>query len=231
MTKEKMPSSLVSGEETAKEAVESKEKEPKPFFLIYRDNDLFKEYIPVIASILQEEGRLVKVQSFPAGTPEEDINRWYLEHGAEVNSSRILADYTTKRSTNYELKSEINLDDLMAGATAEAIFGADGGFGKRYKRLRRDAKEGLDKKEDYLSFLGEMYKNILLAVPEEKRQKMSIVILRGLLKSFPPLIEHEPFCPEDREADFEKMSQETNEFADKMQKWFEDAGIPKVDIY
>ncbi|TSC53879.1 MAG: Uncharacterized protein LiPW39_30 [Parcubacteria group bacterium LiPW_39] len=226
---------------------ESKEIEKKPFFFVYRENDLFKRYIPLIQNFLKEQGYPVNLQSFPAGTSEEEIKDWHLAHQTELQSGNVLADNTVKKSTRYELKSKINLDSLMNQVTVEAITGDATSFGKSLGRgeVIRDPKnlkslvseimenpKNLEKKQEYLSTLGEMYKKILTSIPEEKRQKLEVVILRGLFEgnyAFPSLIAHEPYYPEVK--NFEELRKETNEFADKMREWFEGAGISNINIF
>src|SRR3989304_8257570 len=79
--KESMPEAAKINGELSKN--ESKEKEGKPFLFVYRENDLFKRYIPLIQNFLKEKGCPVSLQSFPAGTPKEEIKNWYFEHQAE----------------------------------------------------------------------------------------------------------------------------------------------------
>lgn len=221
---------------------ESKEAEKlAPAFLIYRDNDLFKGWVPKIAEMLKALGRKVEIQSFPAGTPEEEIENWYLAHKKDLQANDILADCTVQRSSKYELKPKVNLDNLMNAATEGAITDSSSSqfdISSRWKLYNypknpEDEERYLSDKERYLSDLGEMYKKILTSIPEEKRQKMEVVILKGILKDFsdfPPLIEHEPFFErrKDLREDFERKSKETNEFAKRMKGWFNEAGIHNI---
>lgn len=220
---------------------ESREKEEKPFFFVYRENDLFKKYVPFIQNLLEEKGFMVNLQSFPAGTPEEKIKNWYLAHQAELQSKNILADNTSKNSCGYDekgsrnLKSKINLDQLMNQAAVEAITG-DTTLAKRlenkiYNNLNNPEKLH-EAKQEYLSALGKIYKNILISMPKEQRQKMEVVILKGLFKGnyvFPPLIAHEPYAPDRK--NFEELQKETNDFADRMKEWFSEAGISNTTVF
>lgn len=213
------------------ESRESKEKEKGPFFFVYRENDLFKKYVPLIEAFLKEQGYQINLQSFPAGTSEEEIKDWYLMHQTELQSGSVLADNTTRESSEYELRPKINLDSLMNKATTEAIIG-DATFAEQLRKQVCNNPENLEKKQEYLSTLGEMYKKILTSIPKEKRQKLEVVILRGLFKGnyeFPSLIAHEPYCP--KRGNFEELSKETNEFASKMREWFKKAGISKINMF
>lgn len=229
------------------EKLVEKEKEGKPFFFIYRENDLFKKYVPLIQNFLEEKGYLVNLQSFPAGTSEEEIKSWYLAHQVELQSKNILADYTSKKSSGYDekdfknnLKPKINLDDLLYSATIEAITG-DASLAKQLKdnvyESRNNPEIHLEVKQEYLSALGEIYKNILTSIPEEQRQKMEIVILKGLFIGkgekgnvvFPPLIAHEPYVPDGE--NFEELSIETDDFANRMKGWLGEAGISNTTIF
>jgi hypothetical protein len=87
------------------EKLVEKEKERKPFFFIYRENDLFKKYVPLIQDFLKEKGYPVDLKSFPAGTPEEEIKKWYLENQIDLQSKNILADGTSIYSCGYDEKT------------------------------------------------------------------------------------------------------------------------------
>ena len=64
---------------------------------------------------------------------------------------------------------------------------------------------------------------------------MEIVILKGLVEGdngksvFEPLIAHEPF--RSIKCIFAEDAKDTDEFADEMKKWFENAGVPNVKVF
>ena len=218
---------------------------PKPVYIVYRDNDLFRRCVPVIQTFLEEQGYTVNLQVFPVGTPEEEIKNWYLVHQTELQKegTLILADFTSQRSTEYKLEPRISLDSFFRKIMVEYITGDPTlmrGYVEQifYKAFEnRDNPEELRKiKEEYLSKLGEVFIRILATIPEEKRQEMKIVILKGLIKGhtlLPPLIEHEPYfvaVPKMKE-NFEELQKETDEFTEKMREWLIKAGIPEPNIF
>lgn len=205
---------------------ESKEKDKRPLFVAYRENDLFNKIVPFIVSFLEERGHQINVHSFPAGT---DVNTWKFydwlkDHSAEYKSRDIVADTTLVGFLSFSPK--INLDTLVNQATAEVILG-DATFAEELQNELREDPSNLEKKQQYLSVLGEMYKKILSSIPEEKRRQLEMVILTGVFEGHPTLIAHEQFCPRNN---FSELIRETNAFADKMKGWFEEAGISKVTV-
>jgi hypothetical protein len=81
------------------------------------------------------------------------------------------------------LQPKINLDQLLESTTIETITG-DASLAKQLKdkvinNIYKPEKLH-EAKQEYLSALGEIYKKILTSIPEEQRQKMEIVILKGL---------------------------------------------------
>lgn len=227
---------------------ETKEAPKKPFLLVYRDNDLFRQYAPVIEALLKARGLEVNIHSFPAGTPEEEIKNWYLEHKIDqaIESRNVLADNTTKKSTEYKLGSVLraDLDSVMRAAATEAVTGdatfADKLREEMYKaynpyklspeELQELPKKQLELKQKYLAVLEEMYQKILISIPEEHRQKMEVVIIEGLFRGHhvaPSLIAHESFASKN----FEELSKETDEFADNMKEWFKKTGITNITMF
>jgi len=215
--------------------VESKEKNKKPFLLTYRENDLFKKYASNVVTFLREQGYQVNTQVFPAGTPEEEIKKWYLAHQKEIESSNVISDYTVLRSSGYKIEDRINLDGVFFSTTQEAIMGdIQDNYSKLHEELCKNPGNK-ERKQEYLKLLGEMYKKILWAIPEERRKKLEFYILTGISKyipNFPKLIEHEPFINDSKnnKLSFKELSKETSEFATKMKEWFNESGVANVTI-
>lgn len=106
------------------------ERERKPLIIVYRDNDLFREYVPFIRDVLEERGYHVELQAFPPETDEEEIKKWYLEHSRDLGTKNIIADGTSIYASGYNweagrynLPASINLDELIQSATIESIMG------------------------------------------------------------------------------------------------------------
>lgn len=96
---------------------------PSRILAIYRDNPLFQELMPHIADTLATLGKEVRLQTFPEGTPEEEIQRWYEEHKQEHEGRDLLTDSTFERSTGYKVRPILNIDRLTNAATTMVLFG------------------------------------------------------------------------------------------------------------
>ncbi len=209
----------------------------KDTVIAYRNNDLFEKYIPVIEDSLISLGhKIARKQVFPSGTPKEEIKKWFEENKNKLEGKNLMTDYTFKNVIPWEQRKDLtfgkNLDDLMLQTTTEAITG-DASFAMN---LKNEFNNDPEKKPEYLSALGTMYKKTLSFIPKQKRQKMGFVILKGLFNGdyvFPSLITHEPSCSRGprRKEKFEELTKETNEYANKMKEWFEEAGISKITTY
>jgi hypothetical protein len=234
----------------AQKEKELREEEKVPFILAYRDNKLFQEYVPVIEDFLKEQGYPVSIQSFPVGTPPEEIKKWFEEHKSELEGKNILCDNTFESATLYfnclKTNADLYLDSIMYGAMIKAITGDRDGKVERIvdqdlvKKVR-DLKNAYPKNEDELKklelledeleveFLAEeskIYKEILSNIPKEEKQK-EFVIIKGTLEEeflIPILISHDLYFSENKK----KWVDQTNRFAEMLQTCFKEAGISKV---
>lgn len=119
--------------ESKEQGVSSKEAEKQPpILLVYRDNDLFQKYMPVIAETLKSLGRQVEIQNFPKEATEDDIKKWGIEHKAEIGSKVVWPDGTSYWPlSNAEIKGlkeknrslSYKLDNIFDEATLRALFG------------------------------------------------------------------------------------------------------------
>lgn len=107
-------------------------KKSAPLFFIYRNNTLFKKYIPIILKNLNEMGRQVDVQIFPEGTQGADIERWYQENKELLSKKAIISDRTADiphtisiKELKYELgaRNVGDLDELINRVFKKIIFG------------------------------------------------------------------------------------------------------------
>jgi hypothetical protein len=79
------------------EKISIAEKEPKPpLLVIYRDNNLFKEWIPILIESLKSREHKIEIQNFPAGTSGEEIRKWWRENKDDLKGKKIIADRTTQ---------------------------------------------------------------------------------------------------------------------------------------
>jgi len=99
---------------TTESSLEQREKDQLPILFIYRDNDLFREYMPGIINNLQAWGRKVETQIFPQGTDEEKIDEWF--------DSKILETKTKARRLDrkyiYTVHPDLMGKEIMTDWTA-----------------------------------------------------------------------------------------------------------------
>ena len=174
--------------------IEFKEAEKlSPILLVYRDNDLFRGYVPEITGTLKSLGRQVEIQSFPAGIEEEEMEEWCRENEDKFEGMDIMTDETSAIALSNagvveheDQKYGAYLDSLMDKATKRLIIG------EREKEVpwhsEGDEEEKdmtLDKK---LENAKEAYVTLIQKVFENKQnipKEVYIVSLR--------LTDHEPF--------------------------------------
>jgi hypothetical protein len=115
-------------------SVEQKEKEQLPILFVYRDNDLFREYIPEIIKNLQTWGRKVEAQVFPQGMETEKIKEWLESNQDILEGKDLVSDWTVANNITYELKRRLaekgtgfkrELDTTFDFATKATILGED----------------------------------------------------------------------------------------------------------
>jgi len=148
---------------------ESKEAEKlPPIFMIYRDNDLFKEWVPKIAETLKGLGRKVEIQSFPAGTEKEEIKKWLKDEKERLKKGDLITDHTVQSTLRYSGISEvtkdqtrINLDDVMEDVAIETLWGDED-------------------KEEYKKMIDPNYRSEFAAENENRRKEIWINIEKAI---------------------------------------------------
>lgn len=86
-----------------------------PALLVYRDNDVYGEYIPEVVHTIREiSGREVKTKVFPRGTDEKEILQWAEGHKGGLDTQQIFSDHTFLRS----LKPNEELEYFLEGSIA-----------------------------------------------------------------------------------------------------------------
>lgn len=216
----------------------------KNVFLLYRDNPSFQKFIPIIKTLIIAQGGTITEHLFPAGTPEKDIEEYLKSHPTLSTNYNVLTDSTT-RNIQLHLGSPSNhghragfLDNSISCATGFAIkeyykFGEKKlSGGEAYER-----GESEEAKQKYLEELGTMYISILSKLPQEMKEK-EYIIITSVSSSKPAwtyntLIDHEYFREKAREpymVDEKRLRRETNEYAQYMAQWFNQAGIKNTII-
>lgn len=117
--------------------ISAAEKENLPtIFLIYRDNNSFKEWSSEIVKNLKSFGRKVEIQIFPVGTNTKEIAEWIEKNKQNLKDKEILPDATCggalmnaqmnaqDTNTRFEgARDSCYLDKLLGNVTEKAILG------------------------------------------------------------------------------------------------------------
>lgn len=161
--------------------LESKEKINNSVYVIYRDNNLYQTLIPKIVENLEKVGKKVIQRSFPAGTPEEEIKKYFEDEKVKdsLKNTELLSDNTCYKNLpgGYEFYSENNtkkslgiLDELSKEIIKESLIGKP-----RFELSDTEMKE----KENKLEVSSEMnvVKNILKSILEKKGEPERLYIV------------------------------------------------------
>lgn len=209
--------------------LESKEEEKvKDSFIVYRENRLFKEWVPVIEKILSSLGSRVNIKSFPAETKPEEIGNWITANTDKIMNSKFIPDYTSiknieeicasgmsskgirKLSKIYE--KCISLDRIFSNATILEIFG---------KMSHEIPWEG----EEDIEVVGKNYVSLFKKILENKRNmpKKVYIVLESLL-------DHSPFGGAFRRQNKESDEIVSRKAGEKVKEWLVKGGIPAKNI-
>ncbi len=93
---------------------------PPRVLVVYRDNSMFRELVPRMVDTLTNLGREVQCQVFPEGTSETEIKKWF-EDNRQTREGDLISDGTYERSTGYEERPLINLDDIAETAAFASV--------------------------------------------------------------------------------------------------------------
>ncbi len=101
-------------------------------YITYRDNDLYSTLVPKIIEYMKKIGRKVIVHSFPQGTPEDEIKKYFEGEVARnsVKDMELFADNTCKSQIDYKFKSENfkkenNLDSFSTKVMGNSLIGKE----------------------------------------------------------------------------------------------------------
>ncbi len=183
--------------------------------LVYRENDLFQEYIPEVIETLTSLGHQVKTHSFPLGTDKVEIRKWAQEHKNEFKNRAVMVDGTFRRAISYELQEELDvnsLDEFFDKATEMVVLGTD------YKELL--AEMGSSDMET----TGKAYYALIQRILESKENLPEKVYVRGY-----HILDHNPFYSliQSLKDDIKKAEAVAVE---TLKKWLVEGGIPAGSI-
>ena len=88
---------------------EKREGEPEPntvgpMAVIYRDNDLFQEYVPEIESYIKSLNGEIQLAPFSKGTDKYTIQKWYEENRDALAGKVLLTDNTCYPEYGYKIE-------------------------------------------------------------------------------------------------------------------------------
>jgi hypothetical protein len=216
MEKEKTPKI-----ELRQAEVKEKEKLP-PIAFIYRENDLFKEWIPVMVNNLKNMDRRAEIHEFPRGTEEAEIQEWLIENQEKFKDKDISVDGTVREELfnsgfgrNHLLKYEPHyIDDILSDFSSRVFFGKN--------------KKELQKETEY----AKTYEGSL-----ETCEKSFVVIIERILKNAEPkriniflsnILDHEPFSKKPDNKENEAKNREIAK--EQIGGWFIKGGVDRKQI-
>ena len=97
-------------------------KKPYPILIVYRDNDLFEDRMPMVSEVLSEMGRPVAVQAFLRGTEGQAIEQWYQAHKDQIKDCGVISDYTAKIPKHLEVELELQGVKKLNYAALDQLF-------------------------------------------------------------------------------------------------------------
>ena len=206
--------------EELKEISAAEKGELPPIFMIYRDNNLFKKWVPKVAETLKGLGRKVKIQSFPAGTPEEEIEEWGRENESKLKSKDILSDKTVAQACQLYFRdyyqdvlfSKLDtLDSLQEKAVQKVILGSE------IKKIeKQEEKMGEKSKQAFI-------KMVSLALKKKKNQPRKVYILTSHIS------DHVGKINKEKEG-LKNLTGSGPEIGKMFKMWLVEAGIPEESI-
>lgn len=225
------PPSELSPEKLTEPVFKEEHEKLPTFFLVYRDNPLYKEFGPKIADVVTGLGYRVTTQVFPEGTPEDVIKKWHEEHKTELEGNGI-SDDTFARSTGKRVK--YSLDEIVESATIEVVLGLKVVFGMPEKMKEFETEDIEKTKEVFVGLLKRVFE-----VKENIPSKVFILAER--------ITDHVPFSfkrtskgelvltpdgkPE-RIWKYDKADPDDIRYAiSQLTEWLGEAGIPKENIF
>lgn len=92
-----------------------------PIFMVYRDNRNWEKFAPkIVEHIKNELGGDIEVMSFPRGTDEKVIEKWYEENKDRFEGKLLLTDNTCNPTIEKnEYEGKFNLDSILKDSNEE----------------------------------------------------------------------------------------------------------------
>jgi len=181
----------------------------------YRENDSFKEYVPVIEKTLESLNYKIERKMFPKKTSEESIEKWFIANSEKIKKYGLRLTDNTVYSSIEEIEEDIwpnrcnristNIDNLLREATINMILEQDikGVYNTRIR-------EGIS---NYVRNLKNAYVNTINKVIKKPKE---VIIIRENIAS--------------HEFGYLDCVGKEEEAASILKGFFKEAGIPKVTI-
>jgi len=224
-----------------------------PMTVIYRDNALFEEYIPIIEKYIKSLGGEINLQSFPRGTDADVIKNWYESNGQSLEGRVLLTDetcYPTQRLNESIASKQGKLDEILNEAfltTFEVGVQAEIGDGKIFNSsgelvaaesfdvvFLKVFKSFFENKEKYpqeiMIITNHIGDHIYSHMWEEKERELFGIKefkFRDLLEG-----ESEEKYKKERSLEFRNVFQKEEErmIAEKFKQYLVEAGFPEEKI-
>jgi len=216
---------------------------------IYRDNNLFRRYMPIATKIITEMGHKISVYAFPEGTSEEEIENWLEKNKNSIYQENLfITDDTVYFAASNLPKSEkskfvhrhisLGLDKIIRQAFLRILFKSEEKL--LQEMLSKEAKSAMHdfygKEENRIIFTS-IVKSILRN-PENVPEKVIIftsnlsdhVTDLGLKELGGKLLEAQR--QEDEKLKLEMYTQIDETIANMIKDWLIECGIEpsKIEI-
>lgn len=195
----------------------------KQIMLMYRQNELFKEYMPVIRKKLENLEYIVNEQIFETGTDRNKIDKWQSENIDLLSNKIVLTDrtcvgiYEVSENINIEIKEFAYLDNLFSRAAAQIVTPAYRAYDLD-EQFHRNYEEGLKISQEIISSL--VKEMLLVHTPN------------NIYVFLDHIYEHSPFDKIWYTFCNKNKSEEAEEFVIKyIKETFEKGGFPAQKVH
>ena len=112
---------LVINTESKENSIENKT--IGPIYMVYRDNRNWEKYAPkIVEHIKNELGGTIELKSFPRGTDEEEIEKWYEKNEDKFEGKLLLTDNTCEPTIGEDkYKEKFSLDSILKDSNEESV--------------------------------------------------------------------------------------------------------------
>lgn len=187
-----------------------------PMTVVYRDNDLFQEYVPKIENYIKSIGGEINFSSFPKGTDKNIIKDWYNDNKETLSDRFLLTDNTCYPDYNLKLKQQGNLDSILDNAFFDSLKDE---IGPEFFEGKNSNESDLKTVESFDKVFPKIFK--LLLEKSENQPKEINIIQASIGDHFYG----------SRDAGIDSQSESGRQvIAEKFKKYIEEAGFTNKNI-